>query len=80
MSNMQHRTLLLLSLLPSLVFAAPADPAFMTAMRDAHPTLSPDGRTLLFESSRAGRWALYTADMDGLMAYILGLRPDDARF
>lgn len=32
---------------------------------DAHPTFSPDGKTLAFASNRTGRWAIYTMDTDG---------------
>jgi TolB protein len=42
-----------------------ADPAPLTPATDAYPSLSPDGRTLLFQSNRSGRWALYFADPDG---------------
>lgn len=45
--------------------AAAAEPKFVTTVRDAYPVLSPDGATLLFESTRSGRWALYTATADG---------------
>ena len=42
-----------------------ADPAPLTATEDAYPVLSPDGKTLLFQSNRLGRWALFLADADG---------------
>lgn len=32
---------------------------------DAHPTFSPDGKTIAFASNRTGRWAIYTMDIDG---------------
>ena len=32
---------------------------------DADPTFSPDGRTLLFRSNRAGHWDIYRGDADG---------------
>lgn len=37
----------------------------LTGVEDAYPVLSPDGETLLFQSTRNGRWALYTAKSDG---------------
>ena len=51
-------------LLASSVAAAP-EAQFLTSVRDAYPSLSPDGKTLLFQSNRNGRWALYTAAADG---------------
>jgi TolB protein len=42
-----------------------ADPAPLTQVRDSYPALSPDGKTLLFQSNRNGRDALYLADPDG---------------
>ncbi len=41
------------------------DPAPLTPTEDAYPSLSPDGKTLLFQSNRPGRWALFFADADG---------------
>jgi TolB protein len=54
---------LIASAAASLSFAA--DPAPLTATEDAYPVLSPDGKTLLFQSNRLGRWALFLADADG---------------
>ena len=45
------------------IAAAPAVP--VTAVVDAYPMLSPDGTTLLFQSTRSGRTALWFADADG---------------
>lgn len=42
-----------------------AEPAPLTPTRDSYPALSPDGKTLLFQSNRGGREALYVADADG---------------
>lgn len=42
-----------------------APPESVTAVRDAYPTLSPDGKTLLFVSNRSGVQALWTASADG---------------
>jgi TolB protein len=42
-----------------------AEPAPLTPSRDSYPVLSPDGKTLLFQSNRSGREALYLADADG---------------
>ncbi|HET9485161.1 MAG TPA: hypothetical protein VFO79_14465 [Xanthomonadales bacterium] len=52
-------------LLAALLAAAPAVPVPLTLAVDAYPSLSPDGATLLFQSNRGGRWALYFADADG---------------
>ncbi|HEX8623147.1 MAG TPA: hypothetical protein VF718_14355 [Allosphingosinicella sp.] len=37
----------------------------LTAVRDSYPHLSPDGTTLLFQSNRSGRQAIWTAKADG---------------
>lgn len=55
---------MLIELALSLVAAA-AGPHVLTPIRDAYPSLSPDGKTLLFQSTRSGRWALYTSKADG---------------
>jgi TolB protein len=47
-----------------LAFAA-AQPMSLTAVRDAYPHLSPDGRRLAFHSNRSGRQAIWLADADG---------------
>jgi TolB protein len=49
----------------TLAFATFAEAAPLTASTDAYPMLSPDGETLLFQSNRSGRWALYVADPKG---------------
>jgi len=51
--------------------AAAAEPEFLTSVRDVYPMLSPDGATLLFQSNRGGRWALYTAGPDGSSPRVL---------
>ena len=35
------------------------------AWRDRHPTFSPDGQTIAFQSDRNGRWELWTIGVDG---------------
>ena len=35
------------------------------AWRDRHPTFSPDGQTIVFQSDRSGRWELWTIGVDG---------------
>ncbi|MGH9363951.1 MAG: protein kinase domain-containing protein, partial [Thermoanaerobaculia bacterium] len=35
------------------------------AWRDRHPTFSPDGQTIAFQSDRIGRWELWTIGVDG---------------
>lgn len=42
-----------------------ADPAPVTSTQDSYAALSPDGKTLLFQSNRTGRTALFKADPDG---------------
>lgn len=46
-----------------MLFAAAPEPA--TRVQDAYPVLSPDGATLLFQSTRSGRLALWKAKPDG---------------
>ena len=48
-----------------LLALAAAQPISITAVRDAYPHLSPDGRTLAFHSNRSGRQAIWLADADG---------------
>ena len=50
---------------------AATDGASLTAVRDTYPSLSPDGRTLLFHSNRSGRQAIWAASADGSNARIL---------
>ena len=57
-------------LIATSVAVAP-EPGFLTSVRDAYPSLSPDGTTLLFQSNRNGRWALYTAAADGSQLRVL---------
>lgn len=45
--------------------AAAAEPHVVTEVQDSYPALSPDGQTLLYQSTRLGRWALYTSKPDG---------------
>jgi TolB protein len=47
-----------------LAFAV-AQPMSLTAVRDAYPHLSPDGRMLVFHSNRDGRQAIWLASADG---------------
>lgn len=42
-----------------------AEPVIVTQVMDSYPAISPDGKTLLFQSTRSGRWALYLADTTG---------------
>lgn len=42
-----------------------AQPLSLTAVRDAYPHLSPDGRALIFHSNRSGRQAIWIAEADG---------------
>ena len=47
------------------LLAASAAPVPIAPVVDAYPSLSPDGRTLLFQSNRTGRDALWLANADG---------------
>jgi len=40
-----------------------ADPVIVTQVMDSYPAVSPDGKALLFQSTRSGRLALYLADI-----------------
>lgn len=55
----------IVSIAAALLAAASANPVAVTQVSDAYPAVSPDGKTLLFQSNRSGRWALYLADIDG---------------
>lgn len=48
----------------SLLLAASA-PLSITSVADSYPALSPNGRTLIFESNRSGRGALWASNADG---------------
>lgn len=48
-----------------------AGAASVTAVRDSYPNLSPDGQTLLFQSNRSGRQALWVASSNGSNPRIL---------
>jgi TolB protein len=56
---------------PSLVLAfvaAPAaatEPVTLNPISEAYPTVSPDGKRIVFQSTRLGRRALFMADADG---------------
>ena len=45
--------------------------ASVTAVRDSYPNLSTDGQTLLFQSNRSGRQALWVANANGSNPHIL---------
>ncbi len=61
----------------ALALTASAQSALLTTVKDAYPTLSADGKTLLFESTRSGRWALYIAALDGSKVKLLLDTGDD---
>ncbi|HKU15741.1 MAG TPA: hypothetical protein VJQ52_15195 [Steroidobacteraceae bacterium] len=69
----------MLTLLASAIIALPAvaEPPPLARIEDAYPSLSPDGKQLLFQSTRNGRWALYLADADGTGARIFLDSGDD---
>lgn len=61
---------LLLLAIASTILSAPAARAAteaktLNAVEDAYPAVSPDGRTIVFQSNRLGRGALFLADADG---------------
>jgi Tol biopolymer transport system component len=71
-----HRDLTVLTILVILVLSAQSvgptqSETFRTPVVDAYPSLSPDGRRLLFQSNRSGRWSLYLAKTDGEDARVL---------
>lgn len=45
--------------------AAAGDAVHVTQVVDAYPAPAPGGKSLLFQSNRNGRWALYTSAIDG---------------
>jgi TolB protein len=57
--------------------STPAEPVAVTQISDAYPAVSPDGKTLLFQSNRSGRWALYLADVEGSNVHLLFDSRDD---
>ena len=46
-----------------IMLAAPIPTMSVTAVRDSYPDISPDGRTLMFQSNRSGRQAIWLADL-----------------
>ncbi len=60
--------------------ARPTQRLFVSSGRDGQPTVSPDGRQIVFTSDRAGRFELWWADLARVEALrpIEGLRPDTA--
>jgi len=57
----------------ALAVSAPAaaEAGSLSAIRDSYPSLSPDGRALLFHSNRSGRQAIWIAAADGSSPRIL---------
>ena len=49
----------------ALQAAQPAEPTVINPVTDAYPTVSPDGRRMVFQSRRLGRGALFIADIEG---------------
>ena len=47
------------------IAAAPVEPAVINPVTDAYPTVSPDGKRMIFQSRRLGRGALFIANVDG---------------
>jgi len=66
-------------MLAAAIMALPlaGEPPPLTRVEDAYPSLSPDGKRLLFQSTRSGRWALYTADPDGASVRLFVDTADD---
>ena len=48
-----------------LLLLAATQPVAVTQVRDSYPHMSPDGRSLLFQSNRSGRQAIWMAEADG---------------
>jgi TolB protein len=53
------------------LFLLAAAPQPVTAVSDAYPSAAPDGRSIVFQSNRSGRQALWVADADGANPRIL---------
>ena len=49
----------------AVAVAAPVEPAIINPVTDAYPTVSPDGKRMIFQSRRLGRGALFIANIDG---------------
>ena len=62
-------SLLLATVLQTTAVSAGAQ--FVTHVQDSYPALSPDGRTLVFQSNQSGGPALYVSDADGGSARVL---------
>lgn len=45
--------------------SGPAEPAPINPVTDAYPTVSPDGKRMIFQSKRLGRGALFISNADG---------------
>jgi TolB protein len=55
----------------AILLAFAAAPASVTAVRDSYPSLSPDGKQLVFTSNRTGGQAVWLADADGKQLRLL---------
>jgi Tol biopolymer transport system component len=64
-------------ILAATLFLAAGAASPVTMVQDSYPALSPDGQTLLFQSTRNGRWALYTSKPDGSEVTLLLDSGDD---
>jgi len=60
-------------MLSILLAIATGQPVSLTAVRDAYPHLSPDGRTVVFHSNRSGDQAIWTADAGGVAADVAAI-------
>ena len=68
-----------LLILAAAAAVAPAEPAPINPVTDAYPTISPDGRRMVFQSKRLGRGALWIANVDGSdLRVLLDSRDDPA--
>jgi len=55
----------MIATLLAVALAATGDGKPVTQVIDAYPAPAPDGKSLLFQSNRNGRWALYASAIDG---------------
>jgi TolB protein len=63
--NISKGKIMIATILTITALINPASAEFVTSVKDSYPVLSPDGKTLLFQSNRNGRNALYMVQKDG---------------
>lgn len=60
--------------------SGPQQPTWVTANSDRNPTVSPDGKRLVFQSDRSGRRALYSSSVTGEDVSVLLDSGDEPRY